>query len=441
MNLEEKLVQKLILLKETSSKIEKQEVMITNKDTPLFKEALVFLLDQFVTIGISTKALKKEIEPQLVYTSFNDILSYLKSNKTGSNENIAILLGYLNQFDTNTKTILSELFSKTLSLGVSAKSVNKAFDQELIQTFSPQLAFSFEKYIDSIDDLDQLYVTKKLDGTRAIVKIKSNHEIEILSRKGFPQNGFNQLKEDLLQFIDKNQHVLTNFPNGFILDGELLLKNNENLSTLELYQKTSKMIRSSGEKTNIELNVFDCLSLPDFESNNPSTHNYKHRRESWLNAMLESEFIKPLPLTAIITKKDIPFWHNIAKTNGWEGLMLNTAAGFYQKKRSKDVLKVKEMKTADVEIIGFNQATSGKFKGKLKSLIVDIGNGNTTDVGFGITDELKIKIWDNQDFYLGKMIEMQYFEKSKNQKGGESIRFPGFIQFRFDKTPDDMNIE
>ncbi len=59
MNLEEKLVQKLILLKETSSKIEKQEVMITNKDTPLFKEALVFLLDQFVTIGISTKALKK----------------------------------------------------------------------------------------------------------------------------------------------------------------------------------------------------------------------------------------------------------------------------------------------------------------------------------------------------------------------------------------------
>lgn len=59
MNLEEKLVQKLILLKETSSKVEKQEVMITNKDTPLFKEALVFLLDQFVTIGISTKALKK----------------------------------------------------------------------------------------------------------------------------------------------------------------------------------------------------------------------------------------------------------------------------------------------------------------------------------------------------------------------------------------------
>ena len=39
------------------------------------------------------------------------------------------------------------------------------------------------------------------------------------------------------------------------------------------------------------------------------------------------------------------------------------------------------------------------------------------------------------------MVEIQYFELSENQNGGKSLRFPVFKDFRFDKTPDDANIE
>lgn len=440
--LEQNLVTTLLKIKNTSSKTQKQQIVKENADTPLLKEALVFMLNPFTKIGISTISLSKNVEPIQEYTEFNTVLEYLIDNPTGSNKSIAILLGYLNQFDDTTKSVLSEVFAKSLSVGMSAKSVNKAFNENLIPIFDVQLAFSVDKYIHDITEDEKLYVTQKLDGTRCIVKVQNEtSSCELYSRKGIKQEGFDELENDILSFIRKNQHLMQHFPNGIVLDGELLLKNTKNLSVHELFRASAKEIRKKGQKSNIQLNIFDCIPLDEFLTSETSSKPYSYRRESWLNAMIKTDLVGPIPLLGIITKDQIQNWATMAKQNKWEGVMLNRATGLYAKKRSKDILKVKQMKSADVEIVGFNQAIEGKFKGKLKSLIVSLGNGTTTDVGFGISDKLKTEIWDNQDFYLGKMIEIQYFQKSENQKGGEALRHAGFTRFRFDKTPDDTNIE
>ena len=62
-------------------------------------------------------------------------------------------------------------------------------------------------------------------------------------------------------------------------------------------------------------------------------------------------------------------------------------------------------------------------------------------MGSGLTKEQRIEIWNNQEDYLGVMVEIQYFEETTNQNGGKSLRFPVFKTFRYDKTPDDANVE
>ena len=60
---------------------------------------------------------------------------------------------------------------------------------------------------------------------------------------------------------------------------------------------------------------------------------------------------------------------------------------------------------------------------------------NTVGVGSGFTDELRSEIWNNQDKYLGKVIEVKYKNISKDKNTGlESLQFPVFVRFREDKT-------
>ena len=91
----------------------------------------------------------------------------------------------------------------------------------------------------------------------------------------------------------------------------------------------------------------------------------------------------------------------------------------------------------DLEIVGFEEG-EGRLAGKLGAVLVRYKNGNVVKVGSGFSDELREMIWDHQDETLGKIIEVQYFEETKNADGGESLRFPIFKDFRSDKTEADF---
>ena len=69
-------------------------------------------------------------------------------------------------------------------------------------------------------------------------------------------------------------------------------------------------------------------------------------------------------------------------------------------------------------------------------------NGNVVKVGSGFTDELRAEIWNNQGKYIDGICGISYFETSMAttgpDKGKESLRFPVFKDFRFDKTEADF---
>ena len=122
--------------------------------------------------------------------------------------------------------------------------------------------------------------------------------------------------------------------------------------------------------------------------------------------------------------------------------MLNNPDSVYERKRTSALLKVKRMKTADLPIVGFEEAIDGENKGGLRSLTLALGDGgDTVNVSSGLTDEETREIWGSRDAYVGRMVEVRFFEETSNRVGGRSLRFPVFVGFRDDKTPDDANVE
>ena len=73
------------------------------------------------------------------------------------------------------------------------------------------------------------------------------------------------------------------------------------------------------------------------------------------------------------------------------------------------------------------------------SRVVDY-KGNEVRVGSGFDDATRKKVWDVPDMYVGKLAEIQYKDISRDKKTGkESLQFPTFKQFRFDK--DDVSFD
>jgi ATP dependent DNA ligase domain len=438
------LLQKLETLQETTGKKAKSTYITENKTDKLFIKVLEFLYNPFKVSGISTKKLNKDVDKIPNTMNLSELLDYLTAHNTGTDYDIGIIKYFLDKHDNN--TILSQLISKTLTLGVSGKSINDALGESLVPTFDVQLAFPYDKtitststkrQIDRYDDDDLLYVTQKLDGFRGLTTYKT--KIQTYSRKGQLIDGLDELHQDIENVIQASG-LLDMFPNGFAIDGELLLKNEDNLTSDALFRATTKELRKNGKKQNITYNIFDILPLDEFYYKDASTQMYKERR-AILDTIQSGQFTQVVPVLDVITKNDIPKWSNYASDQGWEGIMLNYANGYYRTKRSAELLKVKKMHTADLEILGFNQAIDGKNAGQLQSINVKLDDENVVQVGSGLTEELRLEIWNNQDKYLGAMVEIQYFELSENQNGGKSLRFPVFKDFRFDKTPDDANIE
>jgi len=125
-----------------------------------------------------------------------------------------------------------------------------------------------------------------------------------------------------------------------------------------------------------------------------------------------------------------------AQEQEWEGLMLNLDTP-YVCKRTDTILKVKVMQTCDLKVIGFEKGT-GRNEDRLGAMIVNY-KGYNVGVGSGFSDMDREYIWNHQGEYLGKIVEIQYFEESKNQQGGISLRFPVFKKLRLDKTEESYN--
>ena len=417
-----------------ATKISDKTIILEEITNPEHKRVLNFLGDPNQVIGLSTKKIQKAVDPVEHQFTLTELLDYLLVNNTGTDKEVGMVQYYLSQFDEHTKDVLAQVIGKSWTTTVGASLLNKVYGIDFIPVFDVQLAFPYEKKISGYKDEDVFVVTQKLDGFRAVVEVKDGKVLSIKTRKGKAINGLSELISDMESVLDASK-------GHFIYDGELLLEDPEEKWTSgERFQLTGQMISSNGECQGLGYHIFDALPYAEFKSG-ISKENYITRRAHHLETFTPGELVRAIPVLGTADKAGIPAWSDYATERGFEGVMLNDPNAHYETKRTKGLLKVKRMHTADLQVVGFEEAIDGKNRGSLKSLIVQLDENNTFNVSSGLTDELREDIWNNQDKYLGKIIEIKYFEETTNKDGGRSLRFPVVLGFRDDKTVEDINID
>ncbi len=342
---------------------------------------------------------------------------------------------HLGRVDEDIRNLYIGMATKDLRIGVNAKTINKVW-KGLVPMFNVQLAESFGKK--TVPENVPFYVTTKLDGFRILAVPNEDGVYDFYTRKGEKYEGLDHLQEEC-QLVGMGT---------FVLDGELIARNDNNLASGDLYKVTTKIARKKGrtkDKMKLQFHCFDIVDAMEFkEGESYATYN---QRRILLDEMFEEyktdlhNLIKVEVLYEGTDQSVIPTITANLEEQGLEGAMINLANARYKCKRHDGILKVKSFKDADVWVKSVYEGT-GRNEGRLGGVVIQYlynGEFQECECGSGFTDKHRIDFWSNPQLILGHVIEIQYFETTTNEKGGVGLRFPTFKnRFRDDKTREDI---
>lgn len=408
-------------LKNEPGRIAKENLLKKYEDVEGLKEIFQFVFNPLIVTGLAKRKIEKNVTlPHSIdISTIREAMTFVKDNNTGNDKVIATIQNYLNKLETDEeRELVKSILVKDLPIGLSRTTLNKVYGKDFINKYSVQLAGTFNP--EKTQFTGPFALTLKLDGNR-VTFFNLEDGLKAFTRSGKEVEGLVEIEEDF-KLLPKNM----------VYDGELLAKNPGNIPSKDLFNMTQTIVRKKGEKKGLEFVIFDALPIEDFNEGK-SKHDYSYRM-TFLDDMFsmcvsDDSTIKRVPTYYIGEDiEQIPQVLAQVEADGFEGLMLNTLSGHYETKRTKNLLKIKTFHTEDLRCIGVKEDIRG---GKCGSLTVDY-RGYKVDVA-GLKDAQKVEFWNNPELIVGKIIEVKYFEESKNAQGGISLRFPSFIQIREDK--------
>jgi DNA ligase-1 len=421
-------------IKSTNSRTDKINIIRSNKDNEKFIKVLYFIFDPYTRTGIGAKKLEKT-RHRFAYNKcdVDSIIEYFTDNITGDNSDCSVAWNYINSVDTEIeKELVRAIVTKTLKIGVTAKTINQALGKELIRQFGVMLG---SLYKDNKKVKGPYIVTEKLDGHRCI--IVKDKVTTFYSRSGKVIEGLVDIEKEVAYL-----------PTGYVYDGECLAEGTFK-GSLEQRMATNSIMLKSGEKRGVTFNIFDmvpacefvtgkCTEKAEYRKKRLAILFGQHTTENAAQArprLISSRYINAVPVLGIAhTEEEVMEFAQKMWAMRKEGVMLNVLDSVYELKRSKNLLKVKDLMSVDLPIIGFQEGT-GKYKGMLGAFVVNYKNFKLC-VGSGLTDMQRRDYWEMQDKLLGVPIEIDTFGETKNKNGTLSLNAPIFKGLRFDKRGD-----
>lgn len=285
----------------------------------------------------------------------------------------------------------------------------------MIEGFKPMLASPVDFSKLSYDDL---YLSPKLDGIRAIVL---DGVVMSRSLKPIP-----------------NENVQKRFRHLEYYDGELIVGP---ANSPTVYRDTNSGVMSKDGDPDVTFHVFDHVEAPELD--------YLLR---W-NRLRHNDGLRVVEQRQVLSYEDMLDTEEMYLDNGYEGVMLRKGVGPNSKykfgratAKSNSLLKLKRFTDSEFQIVGFeermhngNEAFTDELgrtkrsshqenkvgRGDLGALVLDHPAGSFT-CGTGFDDALRSEIWASRDRYLGQWVKVKHFEIGSKDKP----RFPVFLGFR-----------
>ena len=406
---------------QTSSSNAKKDIITEHSEDEHFLSMLNYLLNPFLITGISSKKVARETEKQPTrdFDTFSGLMEYLFVNNTGSDEIIANIRNFLSAQDSDMREFYIAIITKSLKLGCDVKTVNKALGKEYIPQWEVQQSYSIDKY--PLREHEWFSLSQKLNGVRGTF-----FEGKMLSRQGKEFAGLEHIAEEIGRLYPD--------PENWVLDGELVRRNDEGFSDNENFRVgTGILSQDDADKSCMRMIVFDALPKSEFIEGE-SVLTYKDRLSALKEMMSKATKLGLQSVTLVdilysgCDTAMIDFYLEQMVREDKEGLMLNRDSKYYRK-RHNGILKVKRFYTVDLSVTAVEPG-SGRLTGKLGAFVVDY-KGNALNVGSGMTDEQRDEFWRIRGDLIGRVIEVKYKEESSDKKTGQfSLQFPIFVSLR-----------
>jgi len=399
-------------LRSTSSSNDKKEIIKSYSKNHWLTDILVYVYSPYIHFGVTSKNCKKL--SHLCSTNNTTLVGLLEglSNKIYTGHTAISMVNAFVADNKQYSDVIYNILDKDLKTRAGASLINKA-----IPYLIPQFKVALAEAIDVLPDFqnEEWLGSRKLDGVRCIIR-KEQDEISAHSRAG---NEFETLQKVLDEVVK--------IPGDFVLDGELCLMDSEGN---ENFQDVMKEIRRKNHTIkNPKFVIFDYLTLEEFDTQ-VGTTTLEDRYVNLTDIDIEStNTLTLLDQHHIESEEQFNNMAKEAQQHGYEGIMVRKNTG-YKGKRSKDILKVKEMHDAEyvVQSCDFeNHRILRDGKEVLMPMLAQIyitHKGNEVGVGSGFSQEQRIKYQLNPEEIIGKTVTIQYFEESQNKAGLYSLRFP-----------------
>ncbi len=393
----------------TSSALEKIEII---KDSSEFiHKVLEYTYNPFKQYHVTSKTCIKNSDK---ITNHNypifEILDKLTNREVTGHEAIALVNGFNRNTDGE---VIYKIIDKNLDIRAGDKVINKAIPG-LIPTFSVTLA---KEYEGKCDWNDGWYASRKLDGVRCLAVVDKEGKCNLYSRMGKEFTTLNKIKEAIES---------TNIINT-VFDGEICLIDENGDEDFKSVMK--ELRRKDHQIENPVFKMFDMLHKPDFD-NGKSTEKLSERLiklRTFIDQEKSNSGLHYLGQYLISDDEHFNYWNKKSNDNNWEGFMLRKNVG-YEGKRTKNLVKVKSFHDAEYKVIDFDiddheVVRDGKSKTiKMLAQVWIEHKGHKVKVGSGWSQDQRLQYMDGS--IVGKIITVQYFEETYNDKGEISLRFP-----------------
>ena len=403
-------------MRATSSSTDK--VQIIKDADPFIHKVLEYTYNPFKQYYVTSKTCIKNsqlINEDIAHLGLElfNVLDQLNTRNVTGHDAITLVNSFVASCQSNGELIY-KIIDKNLDIRAGDKVINKAVPN-LIPTFSVALA---KEYDGKCDWNDNWHASRKLDGVRCLAIVDENGDCKLYSRMGKQLTTLDKVKEAI---------EATNVTNQ-VFDGEIcLMDENGN----EDFQGVMKELRRKDHQIeNPIFMVFDMIHKPEFDNQKGTEILSERLRKlrAWQGGRRTNARILRYTEQFVVTGDEhFNTWSELAAKNGWEGFMVRKDVG-YEGKRSKNLLKIKKFFDTEYEVIDFDiddheiVINNRSETVPMLSQVWIEHKGHKVKVGSGWTHEQRLKYIDGS--IVGKTITVQYFEETKNDKGGISLRFP-----------------
>jgi len=398
-------------MRATSSSLEKVEIV--KNSSPFIHKILEYTYNPFKQYHVTSKTCKKNSDKvALGHHTLFETLDYLTTRKVTGHDAIKLV----NRFATKNVDwdLIYKIIDKNLDIRAGDKVINKAVPG-LIPTFKVALA---KEYDGKCDWDDEWYASRKLDGVRCLAITDGKGKCTLYSRMGKEFTTLDKVKEA----IEATGIINT------VFDGEICLIDDDGNEDFKGIMK--QLRRKDHQIENPAYMIFDMLNKSEFELTTESEplEGRLHILRSWLSGKnIDSNILRYTDQNVISDDEHFETWSKMAVDNNWEGFMIRKNVA-YEGKRTKNLVKVKKFHDAEYEVLDFDIDEHEVVRFGRQDTIPMLAQvwikhkGHKVKVGSGFTQEQRLQYTDGS--IVGKLITVQYFEETKNDKGGISLRFP-----------------